>query len=151
MLACAALVIFAVATGRTTALSSLRALEAGRDLATPLSELHARLYGDAFARGIADLRRSIPEDQPYVLVRVDGPDDGPAYWVRYELAPRPVVYIDATHSSGPSWRRLVPRGMPIVLVSPGSDRPPVQIDRAQLASLLSRNARGPTPEISNAD
>jgi hypothetical protein len=63
-------------------------LHAGEDFRSALT----RTWGEPFARGIEKARAQIRPDEPYALIegRLDTND---RFRVRYELAPRPAVYI----------------------------------------------------------
>jgi hypothetical protein len=52
-----------------------------------------RVHGEAYTRGIDEIRRQLPLDQAYLLVEAGKQRLGGAYWVRYDLAPRRAVFL----------------------------------------------------------
>lgn len=52
-----------------------------------------RVHGEAYTRGIDEIRRRLPLDQAYLLVEAGKQRYGGAYWVRYDLAPRRAVFL----------------------------------------------------------
>ncbi len=58
-----------------------------------LPAARARLFGAEYTAGVETLRRALPPAQPYILVAGGTLDDGGAFWVRYDLAPRPPLFL----------------------------------------------------------
>jgi hypothetical protein len=52
-----------------------------------------RVHGEAYTRGIDEIRRQLPLDQAYLLVEAGKLRQGGAYWVRYDLAPRRAIFL----------------------------------------------------------
>src|SRR5262245_50639918 len=63
---------------------------AGEDAFT----IRRRMLGISYVRMVERLRRTIPRDGEYILVRGKGENEGGgSYWVRFELAPRRARYL----------------------------------------------------------
>lgn len=108
-----------------------------------LPTARARLFGGAYAAGIDALRRTLPPGRPYILVAGDVFADGGAFWVRWDLAPRPPLFLGQldrlTDAAG--LRRALggePRRLPVVVA--WADRPPVLLDGDALLRWIARRA-----------
>ena len=64
----------------------LRARAAGATLRQSPAALRARVFGQAYTAAIEDIRRQIPEDEPYILSTTG--DMAAMLWVRFDLLPR---------------------------------------------------------------
>jgi hypothetical protein len=58
-----------------------------------LPAARARLFGAEYTAGVDALRRALPPAQPYILVAGGTLDDGGVFWMRYDLAPRPPLFL----------------------------------------------------------
>ncbi len=102
------------------------------------------LYGDSYVRAIARIRRAIPEDGEYLLVREGTVWEGNAYWVRFELAPRRARYLGPwSELPGPAaLRREMPPGPRFVVLAAGAPRPPQLMERAEFLRAVERSHAG---------
>jgi hypothetical protein len=74
-------------------------------------ETRRRTFGASYTGAIEGIRRSLPEDSWYLLVSPERTEaDGWALWVRYDLAPRRPVLIQAR--AGGALRSPGGAGMP---------------------------------------
>jgi hypothetical protein len=89
----------------------------------------ARVQGAAFADAIAAIRRVLPEDEPYLLVAENDPEEGDENWVRYELAPRRAVLVRGRPRSARRLRQRIPAGIRWVVVARGGGEPPALYPR----------------------
>jgi hypothetical protein len=110
-----------------------------------LPEARARLFGAAYTAGVDAIRRALPPAQPYILVAGDAFQDGGAFWVRYDLAPRPPLFLGPLDrlADAPALRRALGddlRRLPVVIAY--ATRPPILLDgEALLRAIERRHAR----------
>lgn len=91
----ATLALFLILGAPTALMKSLRRVKQGWDLRhEAFIESRKRLFGAEYVDGIEAIRKSIPPDGEYLLVREQGADDEAELWVRYDLAPRRAVFLD---------------------------------------------------------
>ena len=109
----------------------LRLRAAARTAGLPPAAVRARVFGPAYVAAIEQIRRAIPEDEPYLLGEAGKPYlaselDQPAamLWVRFDLLPRRAMVL--RQGLPPDcWRQQV-RWL-VVATAPG--RPPVLLQR----------------------
>jgi|SRR6185295_8735682 len=130
------LTVFRVSEGMSQA-----AAVAGEDsLAVRRREL-----GSSYVLAIERLRRVIPRDGEYLLVRdVTEGDGGGAYWIRYELAPRRARFVGDLDQliDGRPPRPKLPAGPRQVVIAFTAPRPPVVMDREELSRSPGRSHGG---------
>jgi hypothetical protein len=104
--------------------------------------VRARFWGPSYVAGIDEIRRSLPVDEPYLLVEAGRPQDGGVYWVRFDLAPRRAVYLghlteltDANRLR----RRLTSRPRRVV-ISRGPGQAPLLMERYRFVAEIERGA-----------
>ncbi len=95
-----------------------------REAGEPDGAALARVEGAAFADAIAAIRRTVPEDEPYLIVAENAPEEGDENWVRYELAPRRAILVRGRPRSARALRQRVPAGVRWVVVTRGKGAPP---------------------------
>jgi hypothetical protein len=117
---------------RAEARVALALCEAGE----PAGAALARVHGAAFADAIAAIRRTVPADEPYLIVAENAPEEGDENWVRYELAPRRAVLVRGRPRSARALRQRVPAGIGWVVVTPGKGGPPSLYPRADYFQSL---------------
>ncbi len=103
------------------------------------------LYGDPYVRAIARLRRAIPPDGEYLLVREGTVWEGNAYWVRFELAPRRARYLgpwSELPADAAALRARMPPGPRYVVLAAGAPRPPRLLEREDFLRLVERSHAG---------
>jgi hypothetical protein len=102
----------------------------------------ARFEGLEYVRAIDEIRRSLPIDEPYLLVEAGRPQDGGVYWVRFDLAPRRAVYVGqlAELTSADRLRRRLTGRQRQVVISYGPGQPPRLVERYLLAAEIERLA-----------
>ena len=110
----------------------------------------ARFEGLEYVRAIDEIRRSLPLDEPYLLVEAGRPQDGGIYWVRFDLAPRRAVYLGqlAELTDADRLRRRLTGHQRQVVISYGPGLPPRLVERYRLAAeieSLARAAAGAAP------
>ncbi|HEX4962161.1 MAG TPA: hypothetical protein VF173_15100 [Thermoanaerobaculia bacterium] len=114
----------------------LRLRTAVRTAGLPAAAVRERAFGPAYVAAIEQIRRTIPEDEPYLLSQADKPFlaselDQPAamLWVRFDLLPRRAMVLrspGALEGRSPDcWRDQV-RWL-VVATFPG--RPPALLER----------------------
>jgi hypothetical protein len=106
-----------------------------------LPEARARLFGADYTAGVDALRRALPPAQPYILVAGDALRDGGAFWVRYDLAPRPPLFLGQldTLTDAAGLRRALGadlRRLPVVVAY--ATRPPRLLDTGALLRWIER-------------
>ncbi|MBW8875877.1 MAG: hypothetical protein JF614_13005 [Acidobacteria bacterium] len=109
----------------------LRLRAAVRTAGLPPGAVRARVFGPAYVAAVEQIRRAIPEDEPYLLSEAGKPYlaselDQPAamLWVRFDLLPRRAMVL--RQGLPPDcWRQQV-RWL-VVATAPG--RPPVLLQR----------------------
>jgi len=121
-------------------LSAGSALLAVRTYGETLEAKQARLFGPAYTGAVAAIRRTIPENAPYLLVDA-GADSGAIFWVRFDLAPRRAILVGKLDDLR-RFERLkkhLPTGVPwVVIAHPTPDRPPVVLDRFRFLQEFAR-------------
>jgi hypothetical protein len=141
-LALGAFALFLVHSGCLTGLQAAGTITRAAALADEdLAAVRRRMLGPSYVRAIERLRRDIPRDGEYLLVRdVTEGDGGGAYWVRYELAPRRARFLGDWNRlpDGRTLRRRLPPGPRLVVIAFTEPRPPVLMDRDDLLSALDR-------------
>ena len=129
-----------------------------------LTDARARCFGDSYTRAIDEIRRALPADRAYLLVDGGRPQDGDAYWVRYDLAPRPAVFAGQLALLASRLRRAIGgddlrglrglgglRDLRQVVVAYAPGVPPRLYDLASfLGDLAHRPGAAPTPDQQGA-
>src|SRR5262245_52129971 len=144
-LALAVFALFLVHSGVITAWRSAQWIGQATTLAA-LDHTAVRrwLYGEPYVRAIARLRRAIPPDGEYLLVREGTVWEGNAYWVRFELAPRRARYLGPWSDlpGAAVLRREMPPGPRYVILAAGAPRPPRLLEREDFLRLVERSHAG---------
>jgi len=107
--------------------------------------IRRRTLGPSYVRAIERLRREIPRDGEYLLVRdVTEGDGGGAYWVRFELAPRRARFLGdwTALPDGRTLRRKLPPRPRQVIIAFTEPRPPLLMDREDFLRALDRSHGG---------
>lgn len=104
--------------------TGLRLRAAVRTAGLSAVDMRTRIFGPRYVAAIEQIRRTIPEDEPYLLGEMDEP--GAILWVRFDLLPRRAI-LDAAPSPGPAdcWRDQVRW----LVVATGSRQPPLFFER----------------------
>src|SRR6185295_9952726 len=126
-LALAAFALFLVHSGSLTALRSWRWLAQAASLADEKPPaIRRRQLGARYLSAIEQLRRTIPRDGEYLLVRGGTEFEGGQYWVRFELAPRRARFLGSLSelADGRTPRPLLPAGPRWVVIAYSEPRPP---------------------------
>jgi hypothetical protein len=102
----------------------------------------ARFEGPDYVRAIDEIRRDLPEDEPYLLVEAGRPQDGGVYWVRFDLAPRRAVYLGqlAELTDAERLRRRLTGRQRQVVISYGPGLAPRLVERYRFAAEIERDA-----------
>ena len=82
--------------------------------------------------GLESIRQALGEGEPYLLVDAGEPADLAAAWVRYDLAPRPAVYlgrIGQVLPGHPGLHRLEHEPIRHLVVASGKNEAPDYYDR----------------------
>lgn len=97
---------------------------------TPLQE-RSRCYGPIYTHEIETIRRTIPRDGAYILINGDPGEHGGPFWIKFDLAPRRVVYLGNLDNLGSVDRlkKRIPRAARWVVIAHGPYRRPVLIER----------------------
>jgi len=113
-----------------------RFLEHGRE--TPFGE-RSRRFGPVYTDAIGSLRDAISPRETYLLVD-RGDLIGAENWVRYELAPRPAIFLGrwADLPSGSTLRKAFPRDARKVVIA---GKVPRLLDRYQFLQELADRDR----------
>jgi|GEM_PF-2660699 len=117
-----------------------------------LTDARARCFGDSYTRAIDEIRKALPADRAYLLVDGGRPQDGDAYWVRYDLAPRPAVFAGQLELLDAARLRRTIEGANLsdlrqVVVAYAPGVPPRLYDLASfLGGLARRPGAAPTPD-----
>jgi|GEM_PF-2796339 len=69
----------------------LRLRVAAKTAGVPISEVRAHAFGRRYVAAIDEIRRAIPENEPYLLSELDEP--GSLLWVRFDLLPRRAIVL----------------------------------------------------------
>lgn len=90
-----------------------------------------RVLGDAWVEMVAAIRRAVPPDGAYLLVDATPEEEGGAYWVRYELAPRRAIFLGKVMELPPPERLAAETagGPPWVVVAMRDRQPPLLFRR----------------------
>jgi hypothetical protein len=103
------------------------------------------VLGISYVRAIERLRRAIPRDGEYLLVRgkTEG-EGGGSYWVRFELAPRRARFLGGWSElpDGETLRRRLPPGPRWVIIAFSEPRAPVLMEREDFLRALDRSHGG---------
>jgi hypothetical protein len=86
----------------------LRLRVAAKTAGAPISEVRAHAFGRRYVAAIDEIRRAIPENEPYLLSELDEP--GSLLWVRFDLLPRRAIVLRRGGSPDPAfdcWRDQV--------------------------------------------
>jgi hypothetical protein len=110
-------------------------------------EARARVYGEAYTRAIDEIRRAIPAGGGYLLVEGGRPQDGGAYWVRYDLAPRRAVYLGLLGelTDARRLRKRIGANLRQVVVAYGPGLPPRLYERYRFVNEIERRAAAAAP------
>jgi hypothetical protein len=109
--------------------------------------VQARFWGPSYVAGIDEIRRSLPEDEAYLLVEAGRPQDGGVYWVRFDLAPRRAIYLGhLTELTDVNRlrRRLTSRPRRVV-ISRGPGLAPLLMERYRFVAEIERGAAAGVP------
>lgn len=104
----------------------LRLRVAAKTAGAPIGEVRAHAFGRRYVATIDEIRRAIPENEPYLLSELDEP--GSLLWVRFDLLPRRAIVLRSGGSPDPvfdCWRDQV--RWEVVAVASG--RPPLFRER----------------------
>ena len=106
-------------------MKSLRRIKQGWELRyETLDESRKRLFGSEYVESVNALRRSIPPDGEYLLVRGPRAEEEAALWVRYDLAPRRALLLDPSRAALARRQEPLPgtfRGLPELAVIVGGE------------------------------
>lgn len=140
-LALGALALFLVQSGASTVLRSAQwigqaASLAGHDHAA----VRRWVRGGPYVKSIERIRRAIPRQGEYLLVRGGTEWEGGAYWVRFELAPRRARFLGVWGELAAERkpRRELPPGPRWVVIAFSEPRPPVLMRREEFLRALDR-------------
>lgn len=112
-----------------------------------LAAARARVYGEEYTRAIDQIRAALPADEAYLLVEGGSPGSGGAYWVRYDLAPRPAAFVGQLQdlTGGARLRRRLSANLRHVVVAFNAGEPPRLYERYRFVEEIERRARkGPS-------
>jgi hypothetical protein len=104
----------------------LRLRVAARTAGVPIAALRSRVFGREYVAVIDEIRRAIPEDEPYLLSELADP--GSLLWMRFDLLPRRAIVPGSGGTSAEGfdcWREQVRWEV----VSTGTGRPPLFRER----------------------
>ncbi|MEA2600877.1 MAG: hypothetical protein QOF89_1869 [Acidobacteriota bacterium] len=99
---------------------------AAKTAGVPVQALRPRVFGREYVTVIDQIRRTIPEGQPYLLSELTDP--GSLLWVRFDLLPRRAIVVRSGGSPDEGfdcWREQVRWEV----VSTGTGRPPLFRER----------------------
>jgi hypothetical protein len=116
-----------------------------------------RFGGEDYVRAIDEIRAALAPSQPYLLVEGGRPQDGGAYWVRYDLAPRRAVFLGPLDelTDARRLRRRLAANLRQVVVAYGPGRPPrlyerylfvAEIEAREKAGAPAAVAANPSPD-----
>jgi hypothetical protein len=99
-----------------------------------------RVLGEPWVATVAAIRRAIPRDGAYLLVDATAEEQGGAYWVRYELAPRRALFLGKVVELPPPERLAaeIAGGPPWVVVALRDRQPPLLFRRDAFLRALAR-------------
>lgn len=137
--------LFLLHSGAATALRVYQWVTQTASLANEDSlAVRRHTLGISYVRAIERLRRAIPRDGEYLLVRgkTEG-EGGGSYWVRFELAPRRARFLGGWSElpDGETLRRRLPPGR-WVIIAFSEPRPPVLMEREDFLRALDRSHGG---------
>jgi hypothetical protein len=89
--------------------------------------LRARVFGQAYTASIRQIRRTIPEDEPYLLSTTG--DLGSLLWVRFDLLPRRAVLLKPPRPPGAPDRDCWQDQIRWQVTATGAYRPPMLEER----------------------
>ncbi len=105
----AVLGLFLALNAPAALMKSLRRIKQGWELRhETLSESRKRLFGAEYVESIEAIRKSIPPEGDYLLVRGPGAEEEAALWVRYDLAPRRALLLDQSGAAPARPQELLP-------------------------------------------
>ena len=140
-----ALAAFAVFVAHSSFWTLLRVSNCLRQAAPLVNEdyqaIRRRTLGTSYVRAVEQLRRAIPRDGEYLLVRdVTEGDGGGVYWLRFELAPRRARFLGVLSAlpDADTLRRTLPPGPRQVVIAFTEPRPPILMDREDFLRALDR-------------
>lgn len=64
---------------------------AAKTVGEPVEALRPRIFGRGYVATVDEIRRVIPEDEPYLLSELDERDS--RLWVRFDLLPRRAIFL----------------------------------------------------------
>src|SRR6266851_4635519 len=79
----------------------LRLRVATKTAGAPIAEVRAHAFGRRYVAAIDEIRRAIPENEPYLLSELDEP--GSLLWVRFDLLPRRAIVLRRGGSPDPAF------------------------------------------------
>ena len=99
-----------------------------------------RVFGEPWVDSMAAIRRAIPPGEAYLLVDATKEEEGGAYWVRYELAPRRALFLGKVTELPPPERLAaqLQGGPPVVVVAMRDRQPPLMMPRDTFLRALER-------------
>jgi hypothetical protein len=103
---------------------------AAKTAGVPVKALRPRVFGVGYVAAIDQIRRAIPEDEPYLLSELTDP--GSLLWVRFDLLPRRAIVVRSgglPDEGFDCWREQVRWEV----VSTGTGRPPLFRERPTTA------------------
>jgi hypothetical protein len=102
----------------------------------------ARVAGDDYSRAIDDIRRALPPTEAYLLVEGGRPQEGGAYWVRYDLAPRRALFLGRLTelTDAHRLRQRLGANLRHVVVAYGPGLPPRLYDRYRFVGEIAHRA-----------
>jgi hypothetical protein len=89
----------AISAGLRNTVLRLRAAAGTAGMAP--AAVRARVFGPRYEAAIEQIRRVIPEDEPYLLTERNEP--GALLWVRYDLLPRRAMVVEPDSRQGDCW------------------------------------------------
>ena len=106
------------------------------------AEARARVAGDDYIRAIDDIRRALPPTEAYLLVEGGRPQDGGAYWVRYDLAPRRALFLGRLTelTDAHRLRQRLGANLHHVVVAYGPGLPPHLYDRYRFVGEIAQRS-----------
>lgn len=144
-LALAAFALFLIHGASSTVVRSCRWMARTAPLADEdTSAIRRHLLGSRYLLAIERLRRAIPPDGEYLLVRGGTERQGGPLWVRFELAPRRARFLGPWTElpGGRDLRRKLPPGPRWVVIAFSEARPPILMDRQEFLRALDRSHGG---------
>src|SRR5262245_24400406 len=81
--------LIAIPVGVRKTFTFLRA--AATPVGGPVKAVRPRIFGRGYVAAVDEIRRIIPEDEPYLLSELDERDS--RLWVRFDLLPRRAIFL----------------------------------------------------------